>query len=656
MGAENLRSQKNSFRITEIETLALQPPENIPAWEWVEKHRILDRRSASEPGPKRISRTPALKCLYDWFEDLKIREVVIQKPAQIGLTDVVVDLILWIAVNDPSPTALFLADADTARKILKFRIVPALKSMGLVSHQSAAKSQDVTKFEVTLRNGFYLAVSWGSSVSQTASMAFKRVFIDEVNKPGYDAVKQEGGALGRIRERTETYPDSKIFVFSSPTLDTGRITQELESCDAIFDFQVECPSCHEHQALTFKNVVWEGGSKAKRDQIIKTARYKCRGCGELWTEAQRKAAVLAGATVLRDMADEEEPQGNTSKIGYQLHRLVSLFKGGALPEMIRRWNSAQDDVLELQNVINSVFGEPFVPRISAKQEDAIEQIMRCRSDDGPGIMPEKVLCLVCGIDVQQNGFWYRLRAFLSNMTSFGVEEGFVTTWEELEAVVFRHEIGLPKVWRAMIDTGGGREEGARISRTEETYHWIRKNRGRGVRIFGCKGSPRALPTKIKFGTPLERTPSGKPIPGGLQIIHVNTEAFKEALWWRIDKTNEDHTQPGCWFVHCETTEGIAGQIAAEEKRRTRNGGIEWVKVKRENHMLDCEILCLVAVDFELRGGIRPLQMRRIMRLREKRVQEQAAQIQEANPPKPQPTRRNPHLSDTRNPYIRRFET
>ena len=279
----------------------MRPPENISVVDWVEKHRILPTGSA-ESGPKRISRTPSIRQIYDWFQDHTIREIICQKPAQIGLTDAIVDLILWIAENDPAPTALFLADQDTARKIMKFRIVPALLAMGAVKVSNNNKDKSTTKFECSLPNGFYLMVSWGSSISQTGSMSIKYIFCDEINKPGYDVSKSEGATLGRIRERAETYADSKIILFSTPTTDTGRVTKELESCDIIADYQIPCPKCGTFQALTFKQVTWEGGRKATRDMIAETARYCCVACNYLMTTAEKNRAVEHGTFINRKEA------------------------------------------------------------------------------------------------------------------------------------------------------------------------------------------------------------------------------------------------------------------------------------------------------------------------------------------------------------------
>jgi len=614
-----------TYRMSQEELDSCRPPENLSVRQWVEAHRIINKGSA-EPGPKRISRTPNIAAIYDWFGDHSIREITVQKPAQCGLTDAVVDLILWISENDPAPVALFLADQDTARKLMKYRITPALAALGRVRMSADNRDKDITKFECSLTNGFYLMVSWGSSISQTASMSFKYVLCDEINKPGYDVAKDEGSALGRIRERMETYPDSKFIKFSTPTTDDGRVTKELAMTDVIYDYQVPCHACGGFQTLTFKQVKWQGGRQATTADIEASARYVCEHCAAEWTTTEKNLAVEKGRFIARK--EFTKPR----HVGLQLHRLSSLFTGGRLEDMIARWNRANiEGPGELQNVVNSVFGEPWVQRISGSEDDRIAQLQKCIAGYGKGSVPPGAVVLVAGVDVQQQGFYYRVRAFADDLTSWGVTEGYASTWEEIEPILFGLHDGR-SVWRALIDTGGGKDEGAAISRTEETYLFLRQNMGRGVQLMGSKGSSRSasMVGKIKIGAAIERTPSGKPIPGGLRIAQINTQAFKDALWWRIEKAESG--EPGAWYLHLDTPEWVLKQITAEEKRVDRSGATDWHQVRKDNHLLDCEVLCLACVDAEFWGGIRGIKAQQARQaIAQQRQTKQPAQQPGYNP-------------------------
>lgn len=263
--------------------------------------------------------------------------------------------------------------------------------------------------------------------------------------------------------------------------------------------------------------------------------------------------------------------------------------------------------------------------------------MECKTTLPKAVVPDEAVALTCGIDVQQKGFWYRVRAWGEDTTSWGIDEGFLPAWEDVETLIFssfaQHGGQRLPIWRALIDTGGGKEAGAYISRTEETYNFIRQHQGRGVTLFGSKGSSWTMPTKIRIGKPIEKTPSGKPIPGGIQIVMVNTPAVKDAIEARISQTRTDGG-PGSWYIHADTPDWYAKQVTAEERRADRKTKIvEWVQVRRDNHMLDCEVMCYVLADPEFYGGLRPLITlnRRAARLTAPAAQAPTASKEPGNP-------------------------
>lgn len=587
---------------------AISPPDYNMV-NWVETNRVLTREQSAETGLKKISRTPYLKPLYDWFTDDKVKKIIIQKPAQIGITDWVVDCILWIAANDPSPTALFLADQETARKIMKYRIIPALKGLGLIRKMAANRKQDATKTEVQLTNGFYLAVSWGSSISQTASMSFKRVFCDEVNKPGYAVVGEEGDTLDRISERMETFGDSKFILLSTPTIESGRITKEFNRAETVYDYGCKCPFCGTLQRLTFDHVQWEGGSQATLTELRKTARYFCEHCGHGWTDGQRQKAVAEGEAIARKT-------GSRETVSYQIHRLNSLFKGGNLTTMAKNFLDKKDDVLKLQNIVNSTFGEPWTQKI-VNQKDTEEAIYKCRTEHAKLELPEGAGALVMGVDVQQNGFYYVIKAYTTAANVHLIDWGFVLTWDELNYIIFERTIRGRHVWRLLIDSGGTKAADRQISRTEEVYLWLRENLTRGVQLFAGKGSSRTMATKLRVGKPIEKTPSGKSLGKGVRIVQVNTEAIKDALSWQINATANGDIDNGLFLIPTDVDEAYIKQLTAEEKRINKRGEAEWVPIRKDNHYLDCEVYAHAAADPELFGGVMRLMKRPRSRPQEK---------------------------------------
>jgi len=157
-----------------------------------------------------------------------------------------------------------------------------------------------------------------------------------------------------------------------------------------------------------------------------------------------------------------------------------------------------------------------------------------------------------------------------------------------------------RIWRAGIDTGGG-QQGEDVSITEAAYFWIRQNGiGRGCRVWGTKGASTALAGKLHVGKALDKTPSGKAIPGGLQLILLDTAKLKDAFFYRLDKAIEGSPQAA--YLHAETGLDYSRQISAEEKRRDRRGIEYWHQVRRDNHFLDAEVIAMAMADPEWPGG------------------------------------------------------
>lgn len=241
--------------------------------------------------------------------------------------------------------------------------------------------------------------------------------------------------------------------------------------------------------------------------------------------------------------------------------------------------------------------------------------MRARADLAPQVVPETALVLTCGVDVQKYGIWFLIRAWAAVFTSWLIHYGFLADWVDLEEILFKTEYPQEgterklRIWRAGVDTGGG-EGGQGVSKTEETYFWLRRNAvGRGCRVWGTKGSSSPLAGKIHVGKQLDKTPSGRPIPGGLQLIFLDTGKLKDTFHFRLQQAIESNSQTAetalhqAAYLHAETNYEYVTHILAEEKRRDRKKGTEeWVQVGRENHLLDCEIIAHAHADPEWPGG------------------------------------------------------
>jgi phage terminase large subunit GpA-like protein len=601
------------------------PPERLSISGWAEKYRVLTKPPAEEPGPLRLERTPYLRPIMDMVQDPEVEQIVLCKSAQIAGTEAMLSILGYYVHQEPCSAMLVMADQDTAVYMSRERIQKMFTASRELSRVFVPEM--ATKTEITLANGSYIALGWASSVAKLASRLMRIVILDEVDKPGYYVTTKEADPISLAIQRTETYYNRKILILSTPTDEHGNIWRHLTACDVIYDWHVPCPYCGAFQPLRWSRefcsglddgryrgddgamheigqVVWEGGREATPEQI-QAAGYQCGSCGKVWDTVQKNNAVERGKAVPRT-----EIHHKPKRVGFHLNRLYSLLgKSGDIPGLVEEWLRSFKDTKKRQSFVNNVLAEPYRVIVAATSES---QILKARCDLAPQVAPAAALALTCGVDVQKYGFWFAVRAWARDMSSWLIHYGQLVTWEEVEHLLFETvypvegmKKGMP-IWRAAIDTGGGASDAGDISMTEETYNWLKANmRGRRCQVWGSKGvnftTAARMAGRIALQKPRERMRSGKPMPGGLRLVNIDVGAFKDLVHTRIQAaTMDEGLQPA--YLHSETDDLYARHITAEEKRRNKRGLEEWVQVSRENHLLDCEVLAHACADREWPGG------------------------------------------------------
>ena len=85
------------------------------------------------------------------------------------------------------------------------------------------------------------------------------------------------------------------------------------------------------------------------------------------------------------------------------------------------------------------------------------------------------------------------------------------------------------------------------------------------------------------------------VSGGLLLRTLDTTQFKDLLHWRLTRTEGESQR---FHLHSETDAEYAQQFLAEEKRRDRRRQLTWVQIRRDNHLLDCEVYAAACADSE----------------------------------------------------------
>ena len=578
---------------------------------FAEKYRVLT--DSAIKGPWRNIVTPYLPELMDAADYPSVQTLILCKCVQSAGSEAAHNFVGYVSDRKPGPVMYVYPNKDAGKKQLSNRIVGMFKNSPYLSRHLTGVVDDETSLALKLRH-MTISIAWAHSAASLASDPMCYMIFDEVDKYPPSAGKAESDPISLGEKRTTTYKRrrrAKIWKLSTPTTYNGAISVALrEEAQVIFDFCVQCPDCGGFQIMVFSRIKWPGGSDADPEQVEAEvlAWYECEFCGGIWDDEKRNRAVRGGQWRSRG----EHPLTvkkyletyNPIKIGFHLPAWISYFV--SLSESAAAFLRGQKSKTKLKDFLNNYAAEPWKDYevIATPKED---EVLKCICDLAPQTVPESAVALTSYIDVQKVGFWFVVRAWAKDFTNWNIAHGHLGNWRDLENLLFEtvfpvqnQEYGM-RIWRAGIDTGGGKYK-TDMSSTEETYLWLQDHMGfsTGCRVWGMKGSSNPLPTKIKMGSVLNKTPSGKNLRVGMRLVMVDTDKAKDVFFDRMEKALQ--TMPGGSWLHSGTGLDYARQIVAEQKREDDQGVESWVRVGGDNHYLDCEAGAGLLADWEWPGG------------------------------------------------------
>ncbi len=571
----------------------------IKVSKWSEKHRVLTMSVL--PGLWHNDVTPYLAGVMDAAGRPFVREINLCKTPQTGGSEAVHNFVGYCIDRAPGPVLYVYPDEKTAGENSKDRVLPMIQASPRLRSYFTRAEKDKSSFRINLQH-MIIYFGWGRSVASIANKPVRYAIADEVDKPGFDPGKKETGPLELIDKRLTTFRNiSKFFRISTPTVESGNIWRELNNSDVIFDYYVHCPLCGMLQLMDFKGIKWDGGSNADPKEIKNKnlAWYECKHCNGRWDEDIRNRAVRKGLWMVRGKKislDTWLEKSRPMSIGFHIPSWISYFV--SFGEIASAFLLGLDDPVKLQDFLNSYCALPWKD-IVVKQDET--QILAHRNHLPSGVVPKDAVALTCGIDVQKYGFWFVVRSWTPDLSSHLVQYGYVTTWPDIETLVFstRYQVegkdpGVTMgIWRCGIDSGGGKDSGEDWTKTEEVYDWVRKN-GRGI-VFATKGASRPQVKKVNPRVIDKMARGNRIIPGGLVLFFLDVNQLKDLLHWRLSR---ESGKSQAMTLHADTGVDYARQILAERKEKDRTGKSEWVQIRRDNHLLDCENIAAACADPE----------------------------------------------------------
>lgn len=579
---------------------ALTPPKDRTPIEWAEENYRLPKGSA-EPGMFRSARTPYLAPMFEALR--KYRKIVAIMGSQMAKTTGFFIVIGQKLDDDPAPILYVGPTKSNVDSAIEPRISQMLRSSA--SLWAKTEKGRAAKKLVKRVAGVTLSLAWAGSPTELASRPAHTVLIDELDR--MEPIAGEGDPVSLAEARMATYPDGRLLITSTPIEGNVEVARhektgiehwKLAKVEDLlspvwklwqegtrFEWAVPCPHCQQYFIPRFALLKWPEKCGAQR--ALKEAWLACQRCGACIYDNDKSAMnakgvfIAPGQDVVDGQAVGEIPETDTAS--FWASGIMSPWRtfGGMAAKWIR--TIASGDQERIRAVINTDFGELYAFRGEAQPPDVVRA---CAANYLLGsVPPGRIDALTCFVDVQKSRLIYAVRGWGLSMESWLIdcgeiwgETGEPAIWSQLEDLLER-DYGAMRILLMGIDSGY--RPGDRFRRPDNLiYEFCMRHRGRAIATKGRERLEKPLSM-----SKIDVTMRGQVYKQGLDLWHLDTDYFKS---WLMARLVWPEGQPGRWWVPEDVSDDYCLQVTAETRIAKPSGAAIWVKVRSENHFLDCE--------------------------------------------------------------------
>src|SRR6185312_1434366 len=252
------------------------PPPKYTVSEWADEFRALTSIASAEPGRWRTDRAPYQRGIMDAFCDPSIERVVVMSSAQVGKTEIVLNVIGYFIDQDPAPILVLQPTIEMARAFSKDRLREMLRAssrFAALLPDTGRRDGDDTILHKQFPGG-QITMAGANSAAGLASRPIRVVLDDEVDRFPPSA-GEEGDPVSLAKKRTLNFWNRKEGLFSTPTVKgVSRIETAFNGGDRR-RYRVPCPHCEALQSLRWANLDFDN------------AEYVCEKCGACIAETHK---------------------------------------------------------------------------------------------------------------------------------------------------------------------------------------------------------------------------------------------------------------------------------------------------------------------------------------------------------------------------------
>lgn len=553
-----------------------RPPAQQTVSEWADQNRVLVSESSAEPGAWRTDRAPYQREIMDSFTQPGIWQIVIMASAQVGKSEIELNMMGCAIDNDPGPMLYIQPTDKVAEDYSKRRIAPMIQACpSLREKVFKARSRDAANtINMKTFPGGSLAIIGANSPADLSSKPVRYIFMDETDRFPASA-GTEGDPQELAERRTETFRHNrKIVKTSTPTI-KGKSKIETDYMNGTQEeWHTECPHCHTYNYIRFADIhfekedyVNEGGDE---DYHVKVVTWRCPTCKRDIDEYECKRLPAKWV--------QKNPKAIQNGIrSFRLNAFMSPWSDWK--DIVWKFLKAHKDPEKLKTFYNTILGESW----EVHTNSGLDETLYKRREHYDAEVPTGVLLLTMGMDTQDNRLEYEVVGWDRNGQSWGISRGVIPgradapgVWEEVDALLDREwklANGMKmKILATFIDSGG--------HFTTAIYKACAK-----------RASKRIWPIKGEKG---EGKPECRPMKRGQgegAKFMLGVDAGKEGIMYEAAVE-----EPGPNYMHfpidyragydMEYFKGLISE-RMEIHRRGGQGVIVWEQFYERNEPLDC---------------------------------------------------------------------
>lgn len=416
----------------------------------------------------------------DSISDPFVPRVVVQKGAQLGITDAaILNAIGYFIDEDPCPILVVQPTIEMAEAFSTDRLAPMIRDMprlkALVADPRARDAHN------TLRRksfkGGYLAIGGANSAASLSGRPVRVVLLDDVDRYPPSA-SGEGSPLQLSIARTSGFWNRKAVIISSPGIEgVSHIEREMlqSTCE---HWYLPCPSCGAMQILMFERIDFNDLT------------HSCFACDA----RSLKYRWLAGRGEFRAHRPFDDHGNKVTTRGFYVSGLYNPWLDWDIlrDEFVRAARAnAEGDVELLKSFNNTRLG--LLHKEQGQRVDI--DLYKHRREVYSAQVPDGVVVVTAGVDVGERMINYEIVGWGKGNESWALEYGILDgdpreqdVWDLLDEAVYNRVLTtsdgkLMRCKRIAVDSNYA---------SDFVYHYTKPRQPRCVSTRGDGGLGKPL--------------------------------------------------------------------------------------------------------------------------------------------------------------------